>query len=162
MNLIKKIVNLRGRFWVTIFKKRLIKISYFIFYCIRISYFFIIDYNWINLLLLLIPYHMKKANFITQVILEIKLAHYLSSIWACPGLSNHTHLKQPTNTCCFHGSLLTSKNSTAYLNFFVRYCSLKNPALWLALRFFYHNSRTRFFPNMLLLQKVKKPLTLSY
>ena len=30
--------------------------------------------DWTNLLLLLIPYHLRKTNFITQLILEIKLA----------------------------------------------------------------------------------------
>ena len=30
--------------------------------------------DWINLLLLLIPYHLRETNFMTQLILEIKLA----------------------------------------------------------------------------------------
>ena len=41
----EKIVNLGGRFWVALFKQRLVRISYFISYFIRISYFFIIDYD---------------------------------------------------------------------------------------------------------------------
>ena len=64
-------------------------------------------------LLLLILYHMQKTNFITQLILKIKLTHYLSSLWACPTMSYHAHLKQPTNICCFHGPLVISKNSTS-------------------------------------------------
>ena len=85
-----------------------------------------------NLLFLLIPYDMQKTNFITKLILAIKLNHYSSSLWACPGMLDHTLLKQPTNICCFHGPLVTSKTSTLYLNLFVRYSSLKNPAfrLW--------------------------------
>ena len=75
---------------------------------------------------------------------------------------DHAHLKKPTNICCFHGPLVTSKNSTSYLNLFARYSSLKNPAFWLVLTFLDHNSRTKFFPNNLLLQKVKRSLTLSY
>ena len=118
--------------------------------------------DWTNLLLQLIPYHMQETNFITQLILDIKLNHYLLSFWACRGMSDHTHLKQPTNICCFHGPLVTSKNSASYLNLFVRYSSLKNPAFWLVQRFLDHNSRTRFFPKILFLQKVKIPLTLSY
>ena len=49
----------------------------------------------------------------------------------------------------------------SYLDLFERYSSLKNPTFWLALRFLDHNARTRFFPNILFLQKVKGPLTLS-
>ena len=36
----------------------------------------------INVWLLLLPHHMQKTNFITQVILEIKLAHYSGHILA--------------------------------------------------------------------------------
>ena len=72
----------------------------------------------------------KLTLFITQLILEIKLTHYLLSLWACSGMPEHTHLKQPTNTRCFLGPLIISKNSTLCLNFFVRYCGLKNPAFW--------------------------------
>ena len=61
-------------------------------------------------LLLLILYHMQKTNYITQLILKIKLTNYLSSLWACSGMTDHTHLKQPTN---IHGPLATSKNSTS-------------------------------------------------
>ena len=53
-------------------------------------------------------------------------------------MSRHAHLKQPTNICCFHGPLVTSKNSTSYLNLLLRHSSLKNPAFWLALRFLNH------------------------
>ena len=117
--------------------------------------------NWINLLLLLIPYCMQKSNFITQLNLEIKLTHYSSSLWACSVIPDYALLNQPTNICCFHGPLITSKNSTSCHNLFLRYSSLKNPAFRLALRFLNHNSKTRFFQNMLFLQNVKRPLTLS-
>ena len=82
------------------------------------------------------------------------ITHYLQSLWSCPGMSDHNHLKQPTNICCFHIALVTSKNSASYSNLFVRYCTLKNTAFWLVLRFLAHNSRTRFFPNVLFLQDV--------
>ena len=36
----------------------------------------------INVWLLLLPHHVQKTNFITQVILEIKLAHYSGHILA--------------------------------------------------------------------------------
>ena len=121
-----------------------------------------IHLKWLSRLLLLIPYHMRKTNFITQLIVKIKQTHYLSSLWPCLGMLDHTHLKQSTNICCFHGPLITSKLSTSHLKLLVRYSSLlKNPAFWLALRFFNHNWRTRFLPNMLFLQKVKKPLIIS-
>ena len=108
--------------------------------------------KWLNRLLLLIPYHMRKTNFITQLILKIKQTHCSSSLWTCLSMLNYTHLKQPTNVCCFHGPLITSKTSSSHLKLFVRYSSLlKNPAFWLALRFFDHNWRTRFLPNMLFL-----------
>ena len=77
-------------------------------------------------------------------------------------MPDHTHLKYPTNICCFHGPLVTSKYSTSYLNLFLRYSCLKNPAFYLALRFLDHKSRTTFFSNMLFLQKIKRLLTLSY
>ena len=110
---------------------------------------------------LLIPYHMQKTNLITQLVFEIKLIHYLPSLWACPSMPDDTNLKQPTKICCFHGLLVTSKKSTLYLfKLFERYSSLKNPPFWLALRFSDHNSWTKFFPNMLFLKKVKRPLTL--
>ena len=61
--------------------------------------------DWKKMLLLLILYHMQKTNVITQLILKIKLTRYSSSLWAFRG-----------NICCFHGPLVTSKNSTsAYL-----------------------------------------------
>ena len=43
---------------------------------------------------------MLKANFITQLILEIKLVYYILSLWSYPGMSDHTHLKQLNNVCC--------------------------------------------------------------
>ena len=46
--------------------------------------------NWMNLLLSLIPFHMRKTNFITQLILEIKFTHYMPS-HAC------LHLLEATN-----------------------------------------------------------------
>ena len=105
-----------------------------------------------------VSYDYKKNNFITQLILEIKLTHYFSELWACPDMSDHTHLKQTTNICCFYGTLVTSKNSTKYFYLFVQYCSLKNPAFWLFLRFLDHNWRARLFPNTLFLWKVKGSL----
>ena len=42
---------------------------------------------------------MQKTNLITQLILEIKLTHFLSSLFACPGMPDHTYLKQSTNIC---------------------------------------------------------------
>ena len=77
-------------------------------------------------------------------------------------MSYHTHFKQPTNICFVHGCLVTYKNSNSYLNSFVRYWSLKNPAVWLVKRFLHHNSRTRFFPGMMFVQKLKRPLVPSY
>ena len=120
--------------------------------------------NWLNLPPLLIPYHMQKTNFITQLILGIKMTHYLLLLWACCYVNSRylIHLKQPTNISCFHRPLVISKNSTWYPNLFVRYCSLKDPAFWIVLRFMDHNSRTRFSLNMSFLQKVKRSLPLSY
>ena len=37
-----------------------------------------------------LPNHMKKAQLLTQLILEIKLAHYLASFWACPDVPDYT------------------------------------------------------------------------
>ena len=111
--------------------------------------------DWINLLILLIPLHMPETNFITQLILEIKMTHYLLLLWACRYINfrYHTHLKQPTIICCFDRPLVICKNSTSYLNLFVRYCSLKYLAFWFVLRFLDHNSRTMFFRNILFCKK---------
>ena len=73
-----------------------------------------------KLLLSLILHHMQKTKFITQLILKIKLTHYLPSLWACPSMPYHTNLKQPTNICFFHGLLVISKSSTStYLRDFL-------------------------------------------
>ena len=42
---------------------------------------------------LLLPYHMQKTNFITQLIVEIKLTYYLLSLWACSGRPEHNHFE---------------------------------------------------------------------
>ena len=115
--------------------------------------------DWTNLLFQLIPYHMQKTNFITQLILDINLNQCLS-FWACRGMFDHIQLKQKNNICCFHKPLAISRNS--YLNLFMSYSSLKNLAFWLVLRFLSHNWRVRVSPNILFLEKVKIALTLSY
>ena len=117
--------------------------------------------DWANFLLLLIPYHMLKTNFIIQLILEIKLPYYILSLWLCPGMPDHTHLEQPNNICCFMDLYSYPKISFSFLNLFVKYSSLKNPAFWLVLRFLDHNWKTRFFSNIMFLEKVKRPLTFS-
>ena len=63
--------------------------------------------------------------------------------------------------CCFYGCLTTYKNWISQLISFVRYSILKNPAFWLISRFLDHYSRTRFFPNMWFLQKVRILAVLS-
>ena len=60
---------------------------------------------------------MQKVNFISQLILEIRLTHHLSSLWICPGMPDRTYLKQPIKICCFYGCVVASKNSNSYLNF---------------------------------------------
>ena len=116
--------------------------------------------NELNQIDLCIPCHMQKTNFITQLILEIKLTHYSPSLLGCPGLSDHTQLKQPTNTCCFHGPIVTSKSLILYFKLFLRYCILKNPSFdqpWGSCAI---NSWTWFSPKMFL-QDLKRLLTLS-
>ena len=112
--------------------------------------------NWLKVLLLLLPYHMQKTNFITQLILEIKLTHYLLSLWACSGILEHTHLNQLTNIQCFFGPLIMSKNSSSYVKFFLRYCGLKNPVFLFVLSFLDYNSRTRFLQTCCFCIKCKK------
>ena len=63
MNLIKKIINLGRRFWVTLFKKRFVKIPYFIWYFIRSSYCFIIEYNLMGLTLHSIKFFKIDERF---------------------------------------------------------------------------------------------------
>ena len=111
--------------------------------------------KWLKVLLLLVPYHMQKPNFLTQLILEVKLTHYLLSFWECLVVPEHTHLKQPTNIYCFFGPLVISKNSSSYLKFFVRHCGLMNPVFWFVLRFF-GPLKNQIFANILFFQKVKK------
>ena len=108
--------------------------------------------KWLKVLLLLVPCHMQKTNFLTQLILEVKLTHYLLSFWECLAVPEHTHLKQPTNIYCFFGPLIISKNSSSYLKFFVRHCGLMNPVFWFVLRFLVH-SRTRFLQTYYFFKK---------
>ena len=48
----------------------------------------------------------------------------------------------------FHGCLTVHKKSTQSLTSFLRYCSLKNPAIWLDEHILDNNSRARFLPDM--------------
>ena len=97
--------------------------------------------DWIQSLLLLIPYHMLKTNFIT-------LAHSWDKAGLLPfitlGMSWHAWphpLGATKQYLLLYGPLAVSEKLTSYLNLFVRYSSLKSPAFWLALRF----SETYFF-----------------
>ena len=107
--------------------------------------------NWINLLLLWIPNWIEKVKFKIQLVLEIKLTHYLSSLGACPGEPYHTHLKWPTLLVATMDVSSRTKIQRSLKNYrlspIVRYCSLKNPAFRLVYRLF---------------KKVRKPLILSY
>ena len=116
--------------------------------------------GWINVLLSLLPYHMQKTNFITQLILESKLTHYFLSLWAYSGKPKHTHLKQPTNISFFLGPLVISKKSTSRLKFFVRYCSLKNPAIWFFSGFWTITQEPDFLQICCFCKKHKKLLAL--
>ena len=49
---------------------------------------------------------------------------------------------------CYYGCIVTCKNSTSYLNSFLRYCSLKNSIFWLVQRFLDLNSKIRFFSKV--------------
>ena len=118
--------------------------------------------DWTSLLLELIPYHMQESNFITQVILDMKLTHYLLSFEHVEACLTTPTLSSQLIFVAFVEPLVTSKNSTSYLNLFVRNSSLKNPLFWSTLRFLDDNSRNGFFPNMFFLKKVKRSLTLSY
>ena len=53
--------------------------------------------KWLKVLLLFLPYHMQKTNFITQLLLKIKLTHSLLPLWTFSDILEHTHLKQRTN-----------------------------------------------------------------
>ena len=125
-------------------KSNLILISFipmFILTCFELILVRLTTATWndrINLLLLLTPYHMQKNR--TSFIFVINLG---MSAWPHP-------LKATIKYLLLYGPLVTSKNSTSYLNFFVRYSSLKNPAFWLAMRFL-DNWRSRFIQNMLFL-----------
>ena len=103
-----------------------------------------------------LPHAKKLTNFITQLILEIKLTHYFLSLWACSAILEHTHLNQPTNIQCFLGPLIMSKNSSSYVKFFLRYCGLKNPVFLFVLSFLDYNSRTRFLQTCCFSIKCKK------
>ena len=36
---------------------------------------------------------MQKNNLLIQLILHMKLTHYLAELWACPVMPDYTHLK---------------------------------------------------------------------
>ena len=56
--------------------------------------------------------------------------------------------KMTAYICLFYRCLTKFKNSTLYLNSFMRYNSSKNPGFWLVCGFWDHKSRIRFFPDM--------------
>ena len=99
--------------------------------------------GWINILLLLLPYHIQKTKNSTHSCVNSDLLFVVTL-----GIFRHAWPRppeQPTNIKCFLGPLVISKNSTSQLKVFVRYCSLKNLAFWFVLRFLDHKSRTRCF-----------------
>ena len=104
---------------------------------------------------------MEITNFTGQIIVQMKLTHYFDITVGMPRHAWPHPLEMIEYVCCFYVCLITYKNSTSYLNSFVRYCSLKNLAFWLAWRFMDHNSRTSFFPHMQFFWKVGWPLVLS-
>ena len=100
--------------------------------------------NWLNKFFtstLLLPYHMWKTNFTTQPIFEIKLNHYLSSLIFVAFMDLYLHSFIPQVIC--------------EIIYFEKFCIL------IGLEFL-DISRTRFFSNILFLQKVKRLLTLLY
>ena len=100
--------------------------------------------------------YIQKVNFMTQLNPEMKLSYSDITLgmprltW--PNLVKLMLLPMPNPI----------KSSTSYLNSFVRYCSLKNPVVWLVRKFFYFKSRIRFFPDMYNLQKFRGPLLFTY
>ena len=72
---------------------------------------------------------------IAQLILEMKLTHYLVQLWTCPGMPHRRLFEMTESICCFNVCLTTYKHSTSYLYSFVRHCNLKNPVFWLVYRF---------------------------
>ena len=40
-----------------------------------------------------VPNHAQNINFMTQLVLEIKLTYYLASLWACHYMTDQTLLK---------------------------------------------------------------------
>ena len=85
--------------------------------------------KWLRVLLLLLPYHMQKTNFITQRILEIKLTIccHFEHVKAC--LTTPTWSSQLILSA-FLDLLSYPKIQLHISSFFVRYCGLKNPAFW--------------------------------
>lgn len=84
--------------------------------------------DWIKWVHLWMTYRMQKINLISQHITGNKLTHHFPSLWACP-------LPHPFKTTkyvyYFYKCLTTYQNFSSYLNFLVRYCTLKNLVLWL-------------------------------
>lgn len=94
---------------------------------------------------------MQKPKFISHLILEMKVTHYFASLWNCPK---------------FHLLFLWMSNDILQINFiydlvrqilwFKEFCSLTG------LEVFQPKLKNQNFPGKWFLQKVRKPLVLSY
>ena len=75
------------------------------------------------------PLYIQKT-ILTQLVYEMKLDHYLESLWAGPGMPNHTHLKLLSKFVA-----LRISNHMQKFNFIPRLVReilyFKNPAFWL-------------------------------
>ena len=107
--------------------------------------------KWLKVLLPLLPYHMQKNNFITQLVLEIKLTicWHFGHAQAC--------MSTPTWSSQLILSAFWTSNRIQKFNFIPQvFCEI----LWFKesciLRFLDHNSGTRFLQTCCFGKKYKK------
>ena len=111
--------------------------------------------KWLRVLLRLLPYHIEETNFITQLILEIKLTICCHFGHVQAYLSTSTWSSQPILSASWTSNHIQKFNFTSQV-----FCEI----LWFKesciLRFLDHNSRTRFLQTCCFDKKYKKTLAL--
>ena len=114
--------------------------------------------KWLKVLLLLLPYDMQKTNFITQLILEIKLTIccHFGHVQACmstPTWSRQLILSAFLDLWSYPKIQLHTWNFCEILWF-------KESCIWIL--FLDHNSRTAFLQTCCLGKKYKKNIGTLY
>ena len=116
--------------------------------------------KWLKVILLLVPYHMQKTKFLTQLILEVKLTHYLLSFWECLVVPEHTHLKQPTNIYCFFWTFSHIQKFIFIPQVFCETLSFNESCILICFEVFWSTQEPDFCKHIIFSKSKKKTLVL--